>query len=222
METPDVSFDGAQKWRKSRKDPDVMIKIFDDSIKPAAKNTYSRLTLELPVEGLETERFLLRPMTPLDVDVILEMDMDPEVMKHFPEMPIDEEQHAANFVEDIQNEERYKFFYLIENKENKRGLGWVFIRPTEDGQWIELGYRLCRQFWGQNVVPEASKKMLDYAFNVWQSHAVLALIVAQNHPSLRVAEKLGLILIGEGDFYQSLHQMHAIKNPYTVSYNSNN
>lgn len=188
-----------------------------DMIKPAAKNTYSRLSLFMPMAGLETERLTLRPMTVMDVDVILEMDMDPEVMKYFPEMPIDADQHAANFIEDIENEERYKFFYLIVNKENNRGMGWIFIRPTEDGQWIELGYRLCRKFWGQGVVPEAAKAMLNYAFKVWQSHAILALIDPQNTPSCRVAEKLGLKIVGEGQYYGSLHKMHAIRNPYTVS-----
>lgn len=180
------------------------------TINPAPKGTYCRLKLSLPVTGLETDRLRLRPFESMDVDVILEMDMDPEVMYHFPTMPTNADEHAAQFLRDFEEGERFKFFYLIEDKVSGKGVGWIFIRPTEDGCWPELGYRLTKRAWGQGIVPEAAKAMMAYVFKAWGAHAVAAVIVSENHKSIRVAEKLGMTFQFNDIFYDLPHDLYAI------------
>ena len=101
--------------------------------------------------------------------------------------------------------ERYKFFYAIDWKNEPAAdgdaLGWVLLRPTEDGRWIELGYRLRRAAWGAGVATEASKAMLDIAFDHWGVAQVMAVILPGNARSRRVVEKLGFNYRGIDRFY---------------------
>jgi RimJ/RimL family protein N-acetyltransferase len=90
---------------------------------------------------------------------------------------------------------------MIELRLAPEPLGWVFLRPTEDGDWLELGYRLLPEAWGKGVAPEAASMLIDVAFDDWQAESVMALIVPENLNSRRVVEKLGFEHAGATERY---------------------
>lgn len=161
--------------------------------------TYSRLDLELPRE-LYTRRLRLRPVDSSDVDCHWQMDSDPQVMRYVQAPATDRQDHARAFHEGLAGD-RFAFVRMIEVRDNPEPLGWVFLRPTEDGDWLELGYRLLPAAWGKGIVPEASSMLIDVAFDDWRAASVMALIVAENANSRRVAEKLGFENSGPTDRY---------------------
>ncbi len=159
-----------------------------------AVKPYSRAEMALPAQRLETERLLLRPIEAGDIDCLIEMDTDPEVMRYIPGYLVAPEKAAdyrQSLLEDIAAGERFKFFYAIEMKETPgEAVGWLLLRPTEDGEWIELGYRLVQRMWGRGIAPEASRACVQAAFDLWQVPRVMAVIDDDNEKSARVLEKL--------------------------------
>jgi RimJ/RimL family protein N-acetyltransferase len=170
-----------------------------------AAKPYSRAEMALPAERLETERLLLRPLVAGDVDCLMDMDTDPQVMRYIPGYLVAPEK-AAEYrkqqLADLAAGERFKFLYAIELKEAPgQAVGWMILRPTEDGEWIELGYRLVQRMWGQGIVPEASRACIKAAFDLWQVPRVMAVIYPGNRKSARVLEKLAFAARGQLRIY---------------------
>lgn len=166
---------------------------------------YSRTNMTLPAEQLETKRLILRPLVAGDMDCLVEMDTDEEVMRYIPGYWISPEK-LDKFREGLLNDfaagERFKFFYAIEEKDAPgKAVGWLLLRPTEDGKWVELGYRLVQRAWGKGIVTEASRACLRAAFDIWQVPEVMAVIYPGNIKSARVVEKLGFQPHGRMSIY---------------------
>lgn len=162
---------------------------------------YSRQTLSLP-SSIETRRLTLRVAAEADHDSHWRMDSDDEVMRYVGPKPSDFAEHRRRFLEALSDGTRFKFLRMLSRTGDAKTLGWVFLRPTEDGRWLELGYRLLPEAWGQGYVPEASRALIDHAFKVWQASEAMALIMPQNRKSQRVVEKLGFSLRGTtSDYY---------------------
>ncbi len=159
-----------------------------------AAKPYSRAEMTLPAERLETDRLLLRPLAAADIDCLMAMDTDPEVMRYIPGSlvaPDNTADYRAGLLADFAAGERFKFFYAIEMKDAPGdAVGWILLRPTEDGEWIELGYRLPQRMWGRGIVPEGSRACIKAAFDIWQVPEVMAVVDDGNDKSVRVLEKL--------------------------------
>jgi RimJ/RimL family protein N-acetyltransferase len=56
---------------------------------------------------------------------------------------------------------------------------------------MEVGWGLARQYWGQGYATEAAKASLDYGFRNYPVDRLISLIRPENHPSQKVAERLG-------------------------------
>jgi RimJ/RimL family protein N-acetyltransferase len=85
-------------------------------------------------------------------------------------------------------------YWVISRRDDPRWfLGWVLLIPEDAvGPQIEIGWRLCRQAWGQGFATEAARPILTYAFATLKITEVIAEIDTANAASRRVAEKLGL------------------------------
>jgi RimJ/RimL family protein N-acetyltransferase len=152
-------------------------------------------TLRQSVEVLETERLILRPFTPDDVENLVELDSDPEVMRYItggrptPREEIEREELPAF----MKRSNGYGFWAAVE-KATGEFIGWFHLRPGEDGpaDEPELGYRLRRAKWGQGYATEGSRALVEHAFSVLGARRVWAEGMAVNTASRRVMEKAGL------------------------------
>jgi [ribosomal protein S5]-alanine N-acetyltransferase len=74
------------------------------------------------------------------------------------------------------------------------GLTWY---PDINGrQETEIGYRLAREYWNRGFATEAALAVRDVAFGRLALPRLIALIDPANRRSIRVAEKLGMVLEG--------------------------
>jgi len=119
---------------------------------------------------LETERLVLRQFTEDDVDLLVELDGDPDVM-HFvtggrptPRDEIETEVLPA-FLDYYERSDGYGFWAAIE-KSSGRFLGWFHFRPAQDAppNEVELGYRLHKAAWGNGYATEGSRALIDKGF----------------------------------------------------------
>ena len=150
---------------------------------------------------LETERLLLRRVTPEDVDLIVELDSDPAVMRFLtggratPREEIEQEYIPA-WLAYYDRYPGYGFWLAIE-KETGDFLGWFHFRP-QDGDppdQPELGYRLRQAAWGKGYASEGSRALIDKGFREFGVRRVTANTMTVNTGSRRVMEKSGMRFI---------------------------
>jgi RimJ/RimL family protein N-acetyltransferase len=61
-----------------------------------------------------------------------------------------------------------------------------------------VGYRLFKKHWGKGYASEACKRTIEYGFNDMNLARIVAHARKENSASLRVLEKCGMKVIGEG------------------------
>ncbi len=147
---------------------------------------------------LETEQLVLRRFTENDVDLLVELDSDPEVM-HFitggrptPRSEIEDEVLPA-FLGYYERFAGYGFWAAIE-RSTGAFVGWFHFRPARDAPpgEVELGYRLRTSAWGKGYATEGSRALVDKGFAEHGVQRVVAFTMVVNVASRRVMEKAGL------------------------------
>ena len=147
---------------------------------------------------LETERLVLRRFTEDDVDILVELDGDPEVM-HFinggrptPRLEVETDILPA-FLDYYERFAGYGFWAAVE-KSTGQFLGWFHFRPAKAAEpdEVELGYRLRKSAWGKGYATEGSRALIDKGFAEHGVERVVAFTMVVNVASRRVMEKAGL------------------------------
>jgi RimJ/RimL family protein N-acetyltransferase len=156
---------------------------------------------------LRTERMVLRRFTAADVDLLVELDSDPEVMQYITGgRPTPREEAERDFLPAFLGYyERfvgYGFWAAVEEATGEF-LGWFHFRPREGGSLdeAELGYRLRRPAWGKGYATEGSRALIRAGFTQHGVERVVAETMVVNIASRRVLEKAGLRLVRT--FHQS-------------------
>lgn len=150
---------------------------------------------------LETERLILRRFTTDDVDLVVELDSDPEVMRYLTggratPRPEIEHDYLPAWLGYYERSAGYGFWAAIE-KESGEFLGWFHLRPApgHPPDEPELGYRLRRAAWGKGYGTEGSRALIRKGFTELGVRRVVAETMAVNAASRRVMEKSGLTLV---------------------------
>lgn len=137
-----------------------------------------------PVRPLRTDRLRLAPTTPEDLPFLVELDSDPEVLRHIlgrgrtaqeardywaPQLP------GPMWVGHVDDEP----------------VGWWALWPREGGV-AELGYRLARRWWRQGLAVEGARAVLDDGFADPGLDVVRAETMVVNAGSRGVMRRLGM------------------------------
>jgi ribosomal-protein-alanine N-acetyltransferase len=155
---------------------------------------------------LETERLVLRQLSPDDLDALAPYFADPEVMRYMGGKTLtraEVEARIARFMHVFDLDGIGQF--AVERKEDGHVLGRCGILVWETDPWrpvakaeatkateTEIGYLLGRPHWGQGYATEAATAVRDYAQAELGEERLIALIQDGNEASKRVAEKLGM------------------------------
>ncbi len=112
---------------------------------------------------LRTDRMVLRRFTAADVDLLVELDSDPEVMQYITGgRPTPREEVERDVLPAFLGyHERFPGYGFWAAAEADTGdfLGWFHFRPREGSppDEAELGYRLRRSAWGKGYATEGSR-----------------------------------------------------------------
>jgi ribosomal-protein-alanine N-acetyltransferase len=143
----------------------------------------------------ETERLILRPMTPGDLAAYAAFNADPEVMRYMGGRPRTREQTESELTSILHGyRERGFGFWAVERKRDRAWLGraGLLLQELEDGENVELAYGYARAHWGQGYATEAAVAIRDYAFTRLGLPGLISIVHIENLASQRVAEKAGL------------------------------
>lgn len=143
---------------------------------------------------LETKRLVLREMRQSDFQDLAEILQNPKVMYAY------EHDFSDNDVQIWLNRqiERYKKYgfglWAIILKETNEMIGQagLTMQPYKNTEVLEIGYLLKGNFWYYGYAKEAACGCKKYAFEHLKKDKVYSVIKADNLPSIKVAESIGM------------------------------
>ena len=163
---------------------------------------------------LDSERLRLRELHPSDAPAVFRIRGDYEVTKYNGGQPYRTVEQAGGLIDSIADAYR-----------DKRSIRWGITLKSDPkstvigmvgyNYWVRsdyrasIGYDLARAYWGQGIMPEAVRSILDFGFTRMGLNRIEADASSENLNSIRVLEKIGFKREGiqqeqyfeEGEFY---------------------
>ena len=142
---------------------------------------------------LETERLILRPWGEDDAEDLYTYASDPEVGPPAGWPPHMSVEHSREIIRTVLSAPETYAVCLKESGKSIGSIGFHRNDLAEDDDEYELGYWIGKPFWGQGLIPEASREMLRYAFENLGLNRIWCGYYDGNEKSRRVQEKLGFV-----------------------------
>ncbi len=139
----------------------------------------------------------------MDIDEYFELDADPDVHLYLTSQPVQNKQQIADSIQFIRQQyiDNGIGRWAVIDKRTNAFMGWAELKliaelTNNHINFLDLGYRLIKKYWGQGFATEAAQASLTYAFDVLQAPEVFAHAHAENIGSNKVLSKAGLTLTG--------------------------
>ncbi|WP_105615908.1 GNAT family N-acetyltransferase [Vallitalea okinawensis] len=151
------------------------------------------LMKNLPV--IETERVLLRKVSEEDVADIFEYASNPNVARYASWSNHNTLEDSKRVVDYYVN--AYKshscLIWGVVNKSDNKLIGTAgYVNINQNSCRGEIGYTLNEAFWGKGYASEIARKLVDFGFSSMHLHRIEGICHVDNHPSVRVMEKVGM------------------------------
>jgi len=148
---------------------------------------------------ITTERLSIRRSRPEDAAAISAYRSDPDVHRYQGWERTDEESIRTEIEEMAGRSPGAPggwVQFTVEERDGGRLVGDVGMSPA-DGEpgVVKIGYTIVPAFQGRGYATEAVRALIAYAFDTLDADVVRAYASAENAPSIRVAEKVGMRLI---------------------------
>jgi RimJ/RimL family protein N-acetyltransferase len=168
---------------------------------------------EIPV--LETERLHLRRPELRDFEAYAALCADPEVMRFIGEGVPQSRRRAWQAFTGMLGHWAVRGYgqFAVESKATGAFLGRVGLYEPDPWPGIEIAWALARAHWGSGIAPEAATAVRDWAFGTLKLPRLVSVIIPENRPSIRVAEKIGERFDRDDDIDGIPVRIYAIGNP---------
>jgi [ribosomal protein S5]-alanine N-acetyltransferase len=159
---------------------------------------------------LETKRLTLEELDETRFEPLAQLLANPRVHKYFPKV--------------LSREESLEFLQQVQERQLRDGVSFWAVLRTPDGAFLgicgllrqvvdnrdelEVGYRISDEYWGNGYGTEAAAGCMQYAFTKLKAPSVISLILPENLPSQRVAEKNGLHVEKEAFVHGNVHRVY--------------
>ena len=144
---------------------------------------------------LETERLILRPWQEADAEALYTYAKDPAVGPPAGWPPHTSVENSREIIKSVLSGPE---IYAVCLKDGKP-IGSVGLHlkgstdMTDREDECELGYWIGKPYWGQGLIPEAARKLLQHAFETLGMRAVWCGYYEGNEKSRKVQTKLGFV-----------------------------
>jgi RimJ/RimL family protein N-acetyltransferase len=142
---------------------------------------------------LQTPRLILRPWREDDAEDLYKYASDPEVGPPAGWRPHTSVENSREIIRAVLSA---LDTFAVCLKEDGKAIGSIGFHRNDlaelDDEY-ELGYWIGKPFWGQGLIPEASREMLRYAFEDLGMRRIWCGYYDGNVKSRRVQEKLGFV-----------------------------
>ena len=142
---------------------------------------------------LETECLILRPWCDDDAPDLYIYASDPDIGPPAGWPPHTSVENSLEIIRTVLSAHDTFAVCLKENGKPIGSIGFHRNDLAEDDDEYELGYWIGKPYWGQGLIPEASREMLRYAFEDLIMNRIWCGYYDGNEKSRRVQEKLGFV-----------------------------
>ena len=146
---------------------------------------------------LRTQRLLLRQWKDADREPFAAMNVDPAVMRFFPELRSRAWSDRAIDIWRAEIEERGWSNWAVQLLSSGTFIGFVglgiprAVMPFTP--CVEVGYRLAKDFWGLGFATEAAQAAVALGFTRLHLKEIVSFTALINLPSRAVMERLGMV-----------------------------
>jgi ribosomal-protein-alanine N-acetyltransferase len=120
---------------------------------------------------IETERTALRGIKSTDLSLIRPLLQDEQVMAKTGFKRIQSEHEIIKLVEKWQLD---RGVWLVFDKESSDFVGWFMLKNTISDVHPEIGFMLCRSYWGRGYATEVASEVIHYALTYLGKTKVIA------------------------------------------------
>ena len=164
---------------------------------------------------LETDRWLMRPLVPSDLEGMYLLDSDPEVHKYLGNEPVQSIEQAEKWLNEVlQQYEDYKMGRsAVIDKATGEFTGWSGLKyetTVRDYPYYDIGYRFRKKFWGQGLASETASMSIKYGFEVLKLPKICGGAHIDNAASNHILQKIGLKYIEDFIFEDMPHKWYAL------------
>jgi RimJ/RimL family protein N-acetyltransferase len=145
---------------------------------------------------LSTQRLVLRPISPDDVDALHAFWTDPSVRKYLWDNEIIARETVVEIIRDSEAcfRELGSGLFAIELATQPGQLvGFCGLRHMNGSRDVELLYGILPRYWGEGMVTEAAREVLRHGFESCGLARIMGVTDTPNQRSVRVMQRLGMV-----------------------------
>lgn len=146
----------------------------------------------------KTERLTLRPWEVSDADCLYHLAKNPKIGPVAGWPPHESVEDSLNIIKTVFAKRET---YAIVKDDVPIGCVGLLFHPDTNHWWgegaVELGYWIGEEYWGNGYALEASKRIVQHAFEDLNITEIYASYRIENNQSKRVLEKLGFEFYAE-------------------------
>jgi RimJ/RimL family protein N-acetyltransferase len=155
---------------------------------------------------LETERMIGRKWRLEDAEAAFELYSDPEVMRYLnlAGMPLvpDVETQRANLGKTVERFQDVPYgVWAMRLKDGGDLAAVILLKALPGSENIEVGWHVARRQWGNGYATEGGRELIRYGFEDLGLEEIFAVVYAENTPSIRVTQRLGMEHLGPTSEY---------------------
>jgi len=152
--------------------------------------------------NIETKDVFLRKFTDDDLPAMSRMYADEDVMKYIGLGGAVDENATRQMLSAFIRSYKIKGFGIWGCVDKLTGelIGHCGFNTLPDGN-IEIAYLLDKPYWGRGIATSIALETLKYGTENLGLEKIVALAYPQNVASIRVIEKIGLIYLGEKEYF---------------------
>jgi len=144
---------------------------------------------------LETDRLVLRQLSTLDADFILDLLNQPSFLHYIGDRGVRTIQDAENYLRKgpMESYGRLGFgLFMVELKDDQVPIGMCGLIKREALQDVDIGFAFLPHYWSKGVAFEAASAVMTYGRDVLTLDRIVAIVSPDNERSIRLLEKIGL------------------------------
>ena len=144
---------------------------------------------------LETERLTLRELQPDDAPFMLELLNEPSYILNIADRGVRDLEGARRYLEDrwLASYRQHGFgLWAVVERSSGMSTGLCGLVRRDGLEDVDIGYAFLPAFWGRGYAIESALGVKAHARDVVGLTRLVAIVVPQNVPSIRVLERLGM------------------------------
>jgi len=145
--------------------------------------------------ALETPRLRLRRFVPTDAAFVVSLLTSPDWLRFIGDRGVRTEADAIVYIERLAAMGYAKNgfgLYHVSRRDDERPVGMCGLLRRETTPDVEIGFAFLADHAGRGYATEAGATVLREAFEVHGLRRIGAVVMPENHASIRVLQKLGL------------------------------